>query len=69
MEIRMPDQTSVIFDSNTTVADSTGRGISLSCDITPEKGLKVSVTAGQTPLQYILLRWNFSEGEIPSGSI
>jgi hypothetical protein len=69
MEIRMPDQTSVIFDSDTTITESAQRGISLACDITPDKGLKVSVTAGKTPLQYILLRWNFSEGDIPSGSI
>lgn len=69
MEIRMPDQTSVIIDSDTTITDSAQRGISLACDITPDKGLKVSIKAGQTPLQYILLRWNFSEGDIPSGSI
>lgn len=73
MKIRMPDKASVIFDDDNINSVDIGKestdGISLSCDITSENGLKVSIKADQIPLKYIVLRWIFAENDIPSGMI
>ena len=72
MKIRLPDKQTVIYEGGKVERiggnSFTENDVSLSCVKYGSDKMGVKIQADKTPLKYIVLRWNFRENEVITGS-